>query len=287
MTSFLSYEKIGLHFRLRVEPSELESLALRLQSCSLVGHHRSSLQEPAQLAWARAADDRYAILLHDRLWIDNIPTGEEVYLETDHLLDELVREASPEAVFLHAGAIVSPTGAGIAISGDSGAGKTSVVTACIAKGWHWLTDETLCFRPGDPLRMAGLKRNFNLKRRSFDRFPQLAQLPDTVDVEVADRRGAVRFFNPDSLSPRKHLTEARLDHFVFPEFVSTDIDPWLEPLTQIETAKRIARQLCQSNPASFSWLAAATRHCRAYRLSYHDPHKAVELLASLPLPALE
>jgi hypothetical protein len=285
MNSVLSYGKIGLCFRLRVDPCELVILALRLQSCALIGHQRSSAREAAPLAWTRAAGNRYAILLHGRIWKDGIATGEEVYLQTDHLLDELAREAAPHAVFLHAGAVVSPSGVGIAISGNSGAGKTSLVTACIARGWHWLSDEALCFPTGDPQRMVGLKRNFNLKRRSFALFPMLAGLPDTLDIKVADARREIRFFNPEALSPQRHLAEARLDHFVFPEFDQNAGIPRLEALPQTETAARIGGQLQKADPASFRWLAAATRRCAAHRLAYRDPHAALDLLAALPPPA--
>lgn len=285
MALLLSYEKIGLGFTLRVDAAELESLALKLQSSALVGRERAEDSVAADLAWIRRESGHYAILLHGQLWMDEIAAAEGVYVQSDHLLDELARAASPGGVFLHAGAVVSPQGSGLVFSGHSGAGKTSLVTACIARGWQWLSDEALCFDPAEPLAMRGLKRNFNLKRRSFAHFPQLAGLADTLDIAVADSRGVIRFFNPESLGPQRHLAAARLDHFVFPEFDPQASAARLELLPQLETAERIGAQLQGGGRGSFSWLVSATRGCPAHRLIYRDPHSVVDLLDSLRSPA--
>jgi hypothetical protein len=287
MAYLLSYEKIGFRFVLRVEDPEWLDLALKLQSCARVGQRPAANPDAtsADLAWVRRGDDHFAILLRGEVWLDGISSPEGLYLQSDHLLDELAREAAAGTVFLHAGAVVSPRGAGIVVSGDSGAGKTSLVTACIARGWQWLSDEALCFDPADPQAMKGLKRNFNLKRRAFVRFPELAGLPDTLDIAVADARGVIRFFNPESFRPQQHLPAARLHHLVFPEYQPHSAPPRLAPLTQLEAAARIGTQLQGAGATSFAWLAAATRQCLAQRLIYHDPHQAVDLLAGLPLPA--
>lgn len=287
MATILTYQKIGFCFDLWVGDPAWERLAEKLQSCALVGRRESAGEAPetTDLAWVRTGENDLAILLRQDLWLGGIAAPEGLYLQTDHLLDGLARERAPQAVFLHAGAVVSPGSAGLVISGNSGAGKTSLVTACITRGWQWLSDETLCFESTEPLTMRGLKRNFNLKRRSFPIFPELAALPDTLDLVVADRRGVIRFFNPESLGPQQHLAAARLDHFVFPEYDRSLGRARLEPIPQREAAENIAAQLQSAGATSFGWLASAARRCPAHRLRYHDPRQAVDLLATLPTPA--
>ncbi len=288
MSLLLIYRKLGHECRLRIDSPTLEPLARCLQSSSLIREETCSSSTPADLAWVgSSAPDRH-LLLHGQPWPVAPLTASQLYLQTDHLLDHLPRQVSPQSVFLHAGAVVAPTGQALLICGSSGAGKTSLVTACLAQGWAWLSDELLAF-PG-PLwhSMHGAKRNFNLKARSFSHFPQTASAPGTFELPLPDSRQRIRFFNPDALHPGLHRPTAPLRALIFPQFSPTAPLP-PSPLSQAETASRLASELLSRHPHAFAWLASASRLAPSFLLPYHHPRDAVPVLADLaqqlaPLP---
>jgi hypothetical protein len=286
MSLLLTFRKLGHDCTLRIDPPGLHHLADFLQTAALTSSAACRADEPADLIWHGPDDGPWSILLHGAPWKESIASSREMFLQSDHLLDHLAIGASGDAVFLHAGGVVAPGGRGLLVCGKSGAGKTSLVTACILRGWEWLGDELLAFYPQDWFRMHGVKRNFNLKQRSFAHFPATADLPDTLQVEMPDSRRELRFFNPDSLAAGRFRESAHLDAIVFPEFTAEG-PGLLEPLPQHTVAARLAVEAMSRSERTFAWLAAQARATPGYRLTYRDPHEAAARLADLARPHLQ
>ena len=283
MSLLLTHLKLGRPYHLRIDHPTLEPLARCLQSSTLIEQRPCSPATPAHLAWTGPPATQWQLLLHDQPWHLNPLSATQLYLQTDHLLDHLARQDSPQSVFLHAGAVLTPSGQALLICGPSGAGKSSLVSACLSHGWPWLSDELLCFPGPDWNLMQGLKRNFNLKARSFPHFPETAAAPGTFEVALPDARHRIRFFNPDALRPGQHRPSAPLPALIFPAFTPSSPAPPPSRLSQAQAAQRLAPELLTRHPATFAWLAAASRHAPAFLLPYHLPQDAVPALAHLAL----
>lgn len=278
MSLQLVYRKLGCESVLRIDDPALEPWGRLLQSAARIAERPCSPEAAADLSWSRAAEGGWRIQVAGEPWSGTIATPERLYLQSDQLLDDFARAEGGEAVFLHAGAVVTPGGAGILISGHPGAGKTSLVTSCLLEGWQWLSDELLRFRPDDWFWMEGSKRNFNLKQRSFETLPMIADLADTIEMASDDWRQRLRFFNPDSLRPGRHCNGARVAALVFPGYDPGAVEPRLERCSESEVAGLLASEVMTSARPAFAWLAALARGVPGYRLAYRRARDAVALL---------
>ncbi len=262
------YRKLGFDATLRIDSADLEELARDLQSSALVEISPCSQDIEADLVWQHLSADSWRVLLKGQHW-GAFPTREDLYLQSDSLLDDLIRERLPKTSLLHAGGVVDPQGRGVVICGTSGSGKTSFVLSCILRGWNWLSDELLCFRQADPCIAEGFRRNFNLKERSFGFFPQTSSLPGIREFAVNDNRKRIRFVKPDELSGGAFAHSGTIHAIVVPEYTSDDIRAIATPLTGPELVQRLAPELRSGWTESLAWLAAIGRSVPAFVLQYH------------------
>jgi len=281
MSVLLRYHKLGFEVTLRLDSPELESLAVTLHSSALVEVSECVPETPAQLVWQRTNGNRWRILLKGQPWETDWPQVEDLYLQSDSLLDDLVRERLPGVPLLHAGGIVDAKGRAIVVCGESGAGKTSLVLACILRGWNWLSDELLCFRQKNPRVAEGFRRNFNLKARSFPRFPQTSDLSGNREISVSDSRKRIRFLNPDALRRGSFAPSGIVAAIIVPVYDAEAHEPASTPLSGLELVQSLAPELRTCDPATFGWLAEIGRTLPAFKLRYCLPDRAAEHLENL------
>lgn len=279
MQRLYSWNKLGVAVRLGFEDQALDWLACGLHSCARSNHVVSGDASSVDLVWRREGSGN-VIEFKGSEW-GVFPTPEHLYLHSDKLIDDLVRERLGEIVILHAATVVSPAGQSLVICGASGSGKTSLTTALIQKKWHWLSDEYAVIGASSPLRIQGWPRNFNLKERSFADFPETSALPDSREFRLQDRRGRLRFFNPSTLRPGSFLPETHPDTLVFPVFHAGISTPRIEPLSNRETIGRLAGEFLTKSPSTFAALSALVSSCTSLELRYSAPHQGARLLESL------
>lgn len=281
MSLLLRYRKLGFTATLRVDAHELEELARDLHSSALEEVSTCAATIPADLVWQPAPDEDWQILLKGAIWGGGAMQKDALYLQSDSLLDDLVREQLQDFPLLHSGAVSDATGRTVVICGTSGAGKTSLVFSCILRGWNWLSDELLCFRESDPLVAEGFRRNFNLKERSFSQFPETSGLKGNREFLVADSRQRIRFFNPDALPGGKFMPSGRVRVFILPEYSPGAERPETAPLSGPALVQVLAPELRASQLRTFTWLAEIGRTVPAFRLRYRTPGSAAECVMNL------
>lgn len=75
-------------------------------------------------------------------------------------------------VSVHA-ACVARNGRGLLLSGESGAGKSSLAFACARRGWTYVTDDGSALLLDHPGRVIGNPRIFRFRESAADLFPEL------------------------------------------------------------------------------------------------------------------
>lgn len=280
MSVLLTFRKLGMDCRLRVDHAEMVPLALRIQTAARVDVEECSPAEPAEIQWLSAGAGQWRILLNGEPW-EGIFHGEaNLYFQTDHLLDGLARLHWPHALFVHAGAAAPDGGKAVLFCGSSGAGKTSLVTSCILAGWAWLTDELLLVDPQNGWQIRGARRNFNLKERSFGNFPETA--PGVWETATGDQRGRIRFFDPDQLGGGGWRESALVGCLVFPEYAAGADEPFVERVGSREALSRLGPEIVASGgAAAVAGMVSGLGRMPSYRLRYRDPRRAVRVLEEI------
>jgi hypothetical protein len=280
MSVLLTFRKLGMDCRLRVDDPEMEPLALRVQTAARTEMRACSPEETAELVWVSAGKGQWRIFLHGEPW-EGVFHGEaNLYFQTDHILDGLARLHWPAGLFLHAGAAAPEGRNAVVFCGSSGAGKTSLVTSCILSGWSWLTDELVLIEPGEAWHIRGSRRNFNLKERSFGNFPETA--PGVWETVTGDRRGRIRFFDPDQLGGGPWRDSASVGCLVFPEYAADADEPAVERMGSREALGRLGPEIVSSGgAAAMAGMLSGLGRIPSYRLRYRDPRRAVSVLEEI------
>lgn len=281
MSVLFQHRKLGVVTTLRVDAPELEELADDLHSSARVGKSQCDTDTPADLAWQPSADGQWHIILKGEVWRGATLTKDELFLQSDSLLDDLVRERLLEFPMLHAGGVVDPEGRATVICGSSGAGKTSLVTACVLRGWSWLSDERLCFRQTDPTLVEGFRRNFNLKERSFATFPETSGLPGTRELARPGSGKRIRFFNADQLPGGKFASSGNVRAIILPEYTPTAITPVAAHVSGMTLVDRLVPELRSHHTRTVTWLAEVGRRVPVFTLQYSAPRAAAACLAQV------
>ncbi|MEN9575292.1 MAG: hypothetical protein RL514_3147 [Verrucomicrobiota bacterium] len=278
MSVMFQHSKLGVVTTLRVDAPELEELAGDLHSSARVGRSECSAEASADLAWQPSADGQWHILLKGAVWRGATLSKEELFLQSDSLLDDLVREHLQEFPILHAGGVVDSAGRAAVICGSSGAGKTSLVTACVLRGWSWLSDERLCFRQADPTAVEGFRRNFNLKERSFATFPETDGLPGTRELVRPGNGKRIRFFNADQLPGGKFVPGGNVRVIILPEYVPAATVPVAATVSGVDFVSRLVPELRTTHTRTVTWLAELGRQLPVFTLRYSEPRAAAACL---------
>ena len=137
----------------------------------------------------------------------------------------LLRERGRYA--LHA-SVVARRGAGLAIAGDSGSGKSTTALSLIHQGWAPLADDVAILEPSETPRLHALARGFAFAPALAERLPGLSA--PGIDEAAGDKRFALDGF-PASDPP---LAVCRAGTLLFPR-VTDAAGSRLEPLSPAES----------------------------------------------------
>jgi hypothetical protein len=141
-----------------------------------------------------------AYLLERATWPRLVHDG-AVVSQRDHDIDlvaTLERElyvhvlSVARGLLLHAGAVVAPDGAALVFSGHSGAGKSTMTRALVARGLRYLTEECVALRA--ERRCAGLARSLHVDDPTVT--PPSGFTTDDYALRVPAGTPAVRLFHP-------------------------------------------------------------------------------------------
>lgn len=118
---------------------------------------------------------------------------------------------SANLVGIHA-ACVEWNGRGLLLTGESGAGKSSLAYTCARAGWTYVTDDaSYLVHGGDPFVITGNPHQFRLQKNASSLFPEFA------DIEAAVRaNGKLKIEVPTgTLKNLKTSSSSRVDAALF------------------------------------------------------------------------
>ncbi len=274
MNAQYTFAAHGQEVTLLVKSDRLRPLANDLHSCARV-YNSFDCRLP-DLVWE---EEGFRISLHGTPWgIEE--TEAALFLQTENLITQLLLAQFPNWTQIHAAGVVTPTGNGLMICGPSGAGKTSLTLALLREEWHWISDEFLFIPNADAQSFSGLKRNFNLKERSFPNFPETIGKPHTRELYSNVRRARIRFFDPEEVFPRKQTPNALLTALVFPCYDPAAHTPLLRRKSPLETMNALLGEVALAQSWTPSWISATASLIPAFELKYRLPERAAAMLAS-------
>jgi hypothetical protein len=264
----------GQEVTLLVKSERLRLLARDLHSCAQVRNPTEGAS--ADIVWE---EEEFRISLNGEPWgIEE--TEAALFLQSENLVTQLLLSRFPNWTQIHAAGVVSPGGKGLMICGPSGAGKTSLTLALLRKEWSWISDEFVFISNADAQTFSGLKRNFNLKERSFLDFPETAGKLHTREFYSNVRRCRIRFFDPEVVFPRRQAANALLTGLVFPCYDPEASSPVLRRKSPLETINALLGEVALAQSWTPAWISATASLVPAFELKYRSPDKAAALLPS-------
>lgn len=149
-----------------------------------VAERLEAVLEPLRSHVGEHADVEYELLI-DRpppgpfeLWRDGdiVVRSKQAASPYAHLLQQINHHANRltagSATVLHSAAAVSRDGP-VLLPAPMESGKSTLVTAMVLSGWHYLTDELVVLKPATG-HVRAFPRSISLDRGSWSLFPQLA-----------------------------------------------------------------------------------------------------------------
>jgi hypothetical protein len=266
------YEVLGTRFGVRSDNEQATEWVERL----LKPFHASDRKAVRStnlfaLASRRPGDERH----HAYRDCKRIVRSESWSRVLDLFLGELNRRAVDDMIHfgVHAGVIASNDRT-IALPGGSGAGKTTLVGACLQAGFHYVSDEALCldFSTGS---VISYPKPLNLSTWSIEALRVKASHLDLVPD------GSKTPLHPEAVGGViAHAPPALSDLVLFHR------RPGLAELRELPRSQVVANLLRYSfnhykHPEeAFSLTTHLARHCRAWTLTYEHPGDAAGLLKS-------
>jgi hypothetical protein len=275
LNTLFTYQALDATVRLKVCDPALLPVARDLHSVSCRSVRECTESQLADLVWEKpVVKGHYGITLQGQPWEGDLSLA-DLFIQSENLITQLFLQQIKHAMQIHAAAVVAPNGQGWMISGDSGAGKTSLTLLCLLNGWRCLTDEFVFVPSPDSRVVQGLQRNFNLKERSFGHFPQTQGLPHSREFHSPQRKMDIRFIDPSQLVRDAFTTSAQITTVLFPQYDPTAARMQVTAKSALETLNLLLPQVNLWQPWSAAWLSDLTKNTRAFDLRYSDPRQCL------------
>jgi HprK-related kinase A len=172
-------------------------------------------------------------------------------------------------LLLHA-AVLERGGRGLILSGQPGAGKSTLAAALTFEGWRLFSDELAVIPPGRRVLLP-LPRPIGLKNESIDiirrEFPAAVIGPSTVET----RKGTVAHVRPPAESLARADEPAVPAWIVFPTFDAGIRQAEVRPVSRAEALLRLADQAFNYSllgVSGFETLADVVDGCACFDIRY-------------------
>ena len=184
-------------------------------------------------------------------------------------------------LLLHAGAVVSPSGAGVLLPAESGSGKTSLTAALVIAGFGYLSDEAAAIDPVSR-RLFPYAKPLHLKAGVLDHFEPAVALSREIIVGAWDVQ-----VRPDDLRPGCVAGPCHPAFVVVPRYskgAATDLRQmsYAQAVTELG---RNAWNLHLYGRRAMELLVELGRKVTAWELVFGDLDNAVAAVANLCEPS--
>lgn len=183
-------------------------------------------------------------------------------------------------LLLHA-AVLERGGAAVILSGKPGAGKSTLASGLLFRGWRFLSDEVAMIRTDG--RLLPLPRPLSLKDESIDLVRGLAPQAVIGPACEGTRKGTVAHLRPPAESVRRAREATRARWLVFPRYTagaSTD----LRPVSRAQALLRAGDEAFNYSMlgcAGFETLADVVNECSCFDLRFDNLGEALDALEAL------
>jgi hypothetical protein len=222
-------------------------------------------------------DGRYRLLCSEAKLIESKDPEDVLAYFFWHVNSEAFR-GTGDFLLIHAGAVATPSGAGVLLPGASGAGKTSLVAGLVRAGFSYLSDEAGVIDPVTR-KLFPFPRALSLKAGSFMYFPELAA--SGGDFSPSRAEWHVR---PDDLAQGHILGEPCEIKFVVAPRYQPEAPTSITPLTRAEGVMELATNainLSLYGGQALHVLEGLVSRARCFRLVSGDLPSSVQALTEL------
>jgi serine kinase of HPr protein (carbohydrate metabolism regulator) len=266
------YEVLGTRYGVRSDDEQAAAWVERLLSPFQAPMRKAvRAKNLFALASRRPGDERH----HAFRDCKRIGRSESWTRVLDQFLGELNRRAVDDMKYfgVHAGVIASGERT-IALPGGSGAGKTTLVAACLQAGFHYVSDEALCL-DYSTRAVVSYPKPLNLSGWSID-----ALQVDASGIDpVSD--GSKTPVHPEAVGGVIALAPPELSDLVI--FERRPGPAQLEELPRSQVVRALLGYSFNhyERPAdAFRLTTELARRCKGWALTYDNPIEAARLLRS-------
>lgn len=171
-------------------------------------------------------------------------------------------------LLLHAG-VVERDGRGLILSGNPGAGKSTLTAALLFQGWRLFSDEVAMVAPGTREVLA-LPRPVSLKNESIEIIQRVAGADALGPSVSGTRKGTVAHLRPPTESVRRASEPADPRWIVFPQF-EAGAAVELTPVSRADALLRVAAESFNYSvlgAVGFDTLADVVEGCSCHHLRF-------------------
>jgi HprK-related kinase A len=184
-------------------------------------------------------------------------------------------------LMLHS-AVVERGGSALLLSGQPGAGKSTLTAGLLFRGWRLLSDEVAMMRPGEP-GLLPVPRPVGLKDRSIDIVRGLSADAVLGPASEGTTKGTVAHLRPPPEAILRASEPANPRWVVFPRYeqgASLEVRKVSRPEAMLRLGDE-AFNYSVLGSVGFETLAAMVEGCACYSLRFGDLEEALEGLTEL------
>ncbi len=261
-----TYEIVGVPIRVTADDDAVEPLLDRV-----CGDLDPSSDDPVVTISIRSEGEGYRVWVDDTVRSDLLAFDQSFMKAMSLLHEQTMEHCALWAV--HAG-VVSRGGSVLAMPGKSGTGKSTLVAACVAAGWGYVSDEALAF-DDDTMEVVAYPKPIWIDRRAT----RLVGVPqESLAVTPSRYKYPV---TPADLGGVVARGPLRLRAVVVPERTPDTAGPELVPMRRAELVTVLLRHTFKRTrepETKFERAVAVARRIDGYRLSFSTTKDAVEIL---------